>query len=223
MTASAPSRTAARDRAGHAAVLERAGRVRALDLQPDLGADALGQRGARTSGVEPSLERDDRVVRRRTAAGRGSARSARASADELLVDDPDRARPRRARSPARAISSTRGEEARLEQRVDDHHQPRVLPQALLHDRLDRRALQAEELRRPARARRAGRRPRGAGRRPTRRRRRSRALAVVGGVEAGGIIALIDVAEHRARRLRAAGARAGQRDLGDRRRTRPSPR
>ena len=32
-----------RDRAGHAAVLEAPGRVRALDLQPHVGADALGQ------------------------------------------------------------------------------------------------------------------------------------------------------------------------------------
>ena len=35
----------------------------------------------------------------------------------------------------------RGEEPRLEHRVGDHHQPRVVAQALLHDRLDRRALQ----------------------------------------------------------------------------------
>ena len=83
----------------------------------------------------------------------------------------------------------RGEELRLEQRVHDHHEPRVLAQALLHDGLDRRALQPEDLRRPARARPGGRRPRGAGRRPTRRPGRSPAPASPAGVEAGGIIAL----------------------------------
>ena len=44
-----------RHRAGHPAVFERAGRVRSLELQPDLGAGALGEpRRASTSGVEPS-------------------------------------------------------------------------------------------------------------------------------------------------------------------------
>ena len=44
------------------------------------------------------------------------------------------------------ISSTRGEELRLEDRVHDHDEPRVVAQALLHDRLDRRALEPEDLR-----------------------------------------------------------------------------
>ena len=55
-------------------------------------------------------------------------------------------------------------QARLEHRVGDHHQPRVLAQAALHDRLDRDALLAEHAASTARARRAGRRPPGAGRR-----------------------------------------------------------
>ena len=47
----------------------------ALDLQPHLGADALGRaRGAGTSGVEPSCSDDDGIARARTAAARGSAR-----------------------------------------------------------------------------------------------------------------------------------------------------
>ena len=80
-------------------------------------------------------------------------------------------------------------------------------QPLLHDRLDRRALQPEHL--GDLGEHAG--PVGdlevqvEGRLDVADdRQRAR---VVSGVEAGGIIALIDVAEHGARGLRAAGARA----------------
>ena len=45
---------------------------------------------------------------------------------------------------SREIRSTRAE-ARLEHRVHDHHEPRLLTEALLHDRLDRNALQPEDL------------------------------------------------------------------------------
>ena len=61
-------------RARHAAVLERARRVRALELQPDLGAGLLADRPARgRAGSSP--RRATRPGRpRRTAGGRGSAR-----------------------------------------------------------------------------------------------------------------------------------------------------
>ena len=52
-----------RDRAGHPAVLERAGRVRALDLQPHVGAHALGE-PRRGHERRRALEQgDDGVVR----------------------------------------------------------------------------------------------------------------------------------------------------------------
>ena len=164
MTASAPSRTARADGAGHAAVLERAGRVRALELQPDLGADALGECGAGTSGVEPSPSVTTGSSARERQAVAVALDQARAHAVTTNCSSITRI----ARGGERRKSSARdlldgGEEARLEHRVDDHHEPRVLAQALLHDRLDRGALLAEHAGRPARARPGGRRPRGAGR------------------------------------------------------------
>ena len=49
------------DRARHAAVLERAGRVRALELEPDLDAGALGDPLGEHERRRALLERDDRV------------------------------------------------------------------------------------------------------------------------------------------------------------------
>ena len=49
------------DRAGHPAVLEGAGRVRALELEPDLDADALGDALGQHERRRALLERDDRV------------------------------------------------------------------------------------------------------------------------------------------------------------------
>jgi hypothetical protein len=48
--------------AGHAAVLERAGRVRALELEPHLAADALGHEGRVDERRRALAERHDGVV-----------------------------------------------------------------------------------------------------------------------------------------------------------------
>ena len=61
---------------------------------------------------------------------------------ELLVDHPDRPRPRAQEvQPGDLLDG--GEELRLEHRVHDHHEARLLPQPLLHDGLDRGAVLAE--------------------------------------------------------------------------------
>ncbi len=65
-----------RDRAGHAAVLERARRVGALELQAHRRADHLREHAARAAAAS-SPPAGSRAGRRpRTAAARGSARSA---------------------------------------------------------------------------------------------------------------------------------------------------
>ena len=56
------------DRAGHPAVLERAGRVGALDLQPHLRAGALGQPLGEHVRRRALAERDDRVLGRERQA-----------------------------------------------------------------------------------------------------------------------------------------------------------
>ena len=53
-----------RHRAGHAAVLERAGGVRALELQPHLGADALGDPLGEQQRRRALQQRDHRVLGR---------------------------------------------------------------------------------------------------------------------------------------------------------------
>ena len=157
-----------RDRAGHAAVLERAGRVGALELQAHLGADHLREH-RRAQQRRRALLQASRAGRRlRTAGARGSARSAAracrsapstaAGARAALIRTPLRSRGSCAAPSARSRSSPirvdGGAQARLEHRVGDHHQPRVLAHAPLHDRLDRHPVLAEHLRRPPRARRA---------------------------------------------------------------------
>ena len=175
------------DGARHAAVLERAGRVEPLELQPDLGADELGDVRRVDERRRALAERDDGIVGRRTAGARGSARSGRHADPTGRVEQALglRRTPRRSRGSraARSAGSPAARSARRaakkrdsSTRVDDHHEARVLAQALLHDGLDRRAVLAEHRARPGRARRAGRRPPCAGRTPTRRRRRSPAPA-----------------------------------------------
>ena len=65
-----------RDRDRHAAVLEAAGRVRALELDEDLDAEPLGSVRSAQERRRSLAERDDRRRRRSRAAGRDTARSA---------------------------------------------------------------------------------------------------------------------------------------------------
>ena len=147
------------------------------------------------------LQRDDRVVRARTAAARGSARSG-PWLGELLVDARGSRAARSARRPsARSAARRRRSATRAAGAGPSPAAPGRPGRAARRDLIER-ALHARAPRRPGRARRAGRRPPCAGRTPTRRRRRRAARSVVSGVEAGGIIAEIDVA--RARRWRSAG-------------------
>ena len=102
MTASAPLRTASRDRAGHPAVLERAGRVRALELEPHLDAGALGDALGEHERRRALLQRDDRVARgerQPLAVTRDQAHQLL----ELLVDAPGS---RAARERTNAIRET---------------------------------------------------------------------------------------------------------------------
>ena len=115
------------DGARHAAVLERAGRVEPLELQPDLGVDELGEVRRVDERRRALAERDDGIA--------GGERQALAVAlDESWHGrDPRRTPPRSpgsraaasAGSPAPRSRSTAAKKLRLEQRVDDHHQPRA--------------------------------------------------------------------------------------------------
>ena len=107
MTASAPLPRRPRDGDRHAAVLEAAGRVHALELEVGLDPEPLRQPRRGDQRRRALHQRDDRRRPRRAAAGRGSARSgasgspaapsagtASVSRDELLLDHPDRPRRR---------------------------------------------------------------------------------------------------------------------------------
>ena len=130
MTACAPSRTAARHRARHPAVLERAGRVerpRASATPPRRRARRPARR--RTSGVEPSpsdTTGSSARERQPVAVALDEARRGSATNSSSITRI---ARGGERTKSSRPISSQRGEEARLEQRVDDHHQARVVAQA----------------------------------------------------------------------------------------------
>ena len=186
-------------------------------------------RGAWTSGVEPSISVTTGVVRRRAAAGRGSARSAAtpassaerspASRDELLLDHPDRPR-RRAqqlelRDLARRAALNRPSATGCMTITSRAFSPMPFCTTLFTlTPLSPRILR--DLREHARA---GPRPRGAGRRPTRppRRGSNRSSSIGSRSMPWRAHHRDDVAEHGGRGLRPAGARARERHLGDRRR------
>ena len=213
MTASAPSRTAA---------LTAHVMPRSLNEPVGLAPSSFSQtsRPTRSETWSARHERRRALLERHDGVAGIERQPVAVALDEaghqveLFLDDPDRARARAHEVQARD-QVDRGEELRLQQRVHDHHQPRVLPQPLLHDRLDRRALQAEDLRDLREH--AG--PVGDLQVQVERRldvaRRSPAPAVASRRRGRRDHRADDVAEHRARRLRAAGARAAQRDLGDR--------
>ena len=218
MTASAPSRTAAETAHVMPRSLNEPVGFSALELQPHLGADALGDPLGEDQRRRALAERDDRVLGREREPVAVALDEADAAHDELLLDDPDRAR-RRAHEVELADQLHGRVEARLEQRVQDHHEPRVVAQPLLHDRLDRGALHAEQL--GDLGQHAG--PVG-----------DLHVQVEGALDVGDDLQRLrglrrrgrrdhradHVAEHRGGGLRPAGARAGHRDLGDRRRTPP---
>ena len=147
ITASAPSRTAA----DTAQVMPRS-LNEPVGLAPSSFSHTSAptfslRRRACTSGVEPSLSET-------TGSPSANGSRSRIALDEagLLpctsnVSSITRiARGGERMKSMRPMSSTAAKSLRLEDRVHDHHQARVLAQPLLHDRLDRGALQPQHLR-----------------------------------------------------------------------------
>ena len=166
MIASAPGALGARDGDGHAAVLEAAGRVRALELEIGLGADPLGEPRRVDQRRRALVQGHDRIagLERQVVAVALDQRAWHQLSHELFLDHADRAR-RRAQEAELGDLLHRGLEALLADRVHDHDQLRLLA----HRRAGRRSAPRPRCRRaprrPGRARRARRRPRGGGRRP----------------------------------------------------------
>ena len=199
ITALAPSRTAAETAQVMPRSLNEPVGLAPSSFRRTVAPTIAESTGARSSGVEPScrltslspaLERQALVValdQRHVRAREGRPfderqrhwrrRSQASSCDhhELLFDHPDRAR-RRAHEVELADPLDRRAQARLEHRMGDHHQPRVLAHAALHDRLDRHARARRAPASPRRARPDGRPPPGAGRRRSRRPRSAAAAA-----------------------------------------------
>ena len=245
MTALAPGRDRLGDRHGHPAVLERPGRVGALDLEVDVAAGPLGQRRRRQSGVPPSQQRDHPGVRRPPAAGPGTPRSRRGqpadrgrrdrhpasvAADGCRaasaiaprpVDPHHRGAPPRTASSSGSVVDGGGQRG-VRARVGDQHQRRVVAAARLPHRRDGHPVR----RRTPGDRRQHARPVGhveadvvAGRRtsPIGRTGRSAYADSPGAAAAGEPVAghRDQVAEHGGRGRRTAGARAVEHQLAGR--------
>src|SRR3954447_21134106 len=141
-TASAPSRTAALTAHVMPRSLNDPVGFRPSSFSHTSAPTRSLKAGARTNGVAPSPS-----VTMGSPGANGSRsrqRSIRPS-DIFGFDDPDGARPRAHEVEGRDHLQ-RGIELRFEDRMDDHRQPRVSPQPLLHDRLDADPLDAQHLR-----------------------------------------------------------------------------
>ncbi len=161
ITALAPSRTAADDRAGHPAILERAGRVGALELQAHGRADHLREHRRAQQRRRALLQADQRVARserqalaialdqRHVGSRRGYALHPR-DLDARLVHTNSSSITRivlgaertKSNSPSRSTATRR---SRLEHGMRDHHQARALAHAPLHHGLDRHTVLAQHL------------------------------------------------------------------------------
>ena len=137
---------------GHAAVLERPGRVGALDLQPDLGADPLGE-ARRRQQRRAALEQGDHRASRSVPAGRSryssitpapAAVAARSRHAVLVADDAQHAAdPVDRLEPAQLVDG--GQQVALAGHVGEEDQPGLVGQADLLHRPDGHAVVAEDL------------------------------------------------------------------------------
>src|SRR5215207_9480990 len=143
ITASAPSRTAA----DTAHVIPRSLKEPVGFVPSSLSHTShparSDTRSASTSGVDPSAS--ETTGSPDANGNRSRQRSITPGLGELLIDHADRARGG-ADEVELADQPHGGVEARLEQRVEDEHEPSVVAQPLLDHRPDRGALHAEQLR-----------------------------------------------------------------------------
>ena len=132
-----------RDRDRHPPVLEASGRVRALELEMDAGADPLREPGRLDQRRRALLEADHGVARL-------ERQPVPVSLDQTLPQTNSSSITRMERGAERTSSSRAdlldgGCELGLEALVDDHHQPRVVADPALDDALHRDPVVAQHL------------------------------------------------------------------------------
>ena len=132
-----------RDRARHAAILEAAGRIRALDLQPRLGAHPLGQPRRVDERRRALVERDDRVAGVERQPVHVALDQTWHRQNSSSITRIERGGGAHSVEPGDLVG--RGKEARLEHRVGDHYEPCLIAHSLLHDRLDRHPVRGQHL------------------------------------------------------------------------------